>query len=390
MKRAVAVALLAALLLTLCACGKVKQAEEAIDAIGAVTAESGAQIEAAEEAVDALNDRQRGQVPNLAVLEQAQTEYETALEEKQENEACVQDAEAKIGQIGAVTLASGEAIAIARAAYERIDPAYQEQVSNRETLHAAEQTYDELAIQAVTDAISAIGEVTLDSGEAIRSARALYDGFSGAIQSQVANRDVLVQDEQHYTALRVQNVTELINAIGEVTLSSGDRIAEAEEAYAELSEEEASAVMNEQTLRAAREEFDAMETEAKRQVAVDEARGLLRVTRLDVTPLEAGGVDLHFRFVNEAETAIRYVYYGVSFYDADGMPVSKEPDGAEVSQRVASGPFARGEGTEESEWLWGGESEREVASVRLVTLSIEYVDDTSYTFSDEQIAALME
>ena len=73
MKRTVALAILAALLLTLCACGKVRQAEEAIDAIGAVTAESGAQIEAAEEAVDALNDRQRGQVPNLAVLEQAQT-----------------------------------------------------------------------------------------------------------------------------------------------------------------------------------------------------------------------------------------------------------------------------------------------------------------------------
>ena len=39
-------AILAALLLTLCACGKVRQAEEAIDAIGNVTAESGAQIEA--------------------------------------------------------------------------------------------------------------------------------------------------------------------------------------------------------------------------------------------------------------------------------------------------------------------------------------------------------
>ena len=51
MKRTVALAILAALLLTLCACGKVRQAEEAIDAIGAVTAESGAQIEAAEAAV---------------------------------------------------------------------------------------------------------------------------------------------------------------------------------------------------------------------------------------------------------------------------------------------------------------------------------------------------
>ena len=37
-------------------------------------------------------------------------------------------------------------------------------MTNRETLSAAEQTFDALAIQATTDAINAIGDVTLDSG----------------------------------------------------------------------------------------------------------------------------------------------------------------------------------------------------------------------------------
>ena len=101
MKRTVALAILAALLLTLCACGKVRQAEEAIDAIGNVTAESGAQIEAAEAAVEALNDKQRDKLPNLTVLEEAQTEYETVLEEQAETEACVQEAENAIDAIGA-------------------------------------------------------------------------------------------------------------------------------------------------------------------------------------------------------------------------------------------------------------------------------------------------
>ena len=104
MKRTVALAILAALLLTLCACSKVRQAEEAIDAIGAVTAESGAQIEAAEAAVEALNDKQRDKLPNLTVLEEAQTEYETVLEEQAETEACVQEAENAIDAIGSVTL----------------------------------------------------------------------------------------------------------------------------------------------------------------------------------------------------------------------------------------------------------------------------------------------
>lgn len=71
--------------------------------------------------------------------------------------------------------------------YDAVPEEAREQVTNRETLSAAEQTFDALAIQATTDAINAIGDVTLDSGEAIRAARELYDGFSGAIQSQVAN-----------------------------------------------------------------------------------------------------------------------------------------------------------------------------------------------------------
>ena len=388
MKRTVALAILAALLLTLCACGEIRQAEEAIDAIGAVTAESGAQIEAAEAAVEALNDKQRDKLPNLTVLEEAQTEYETVLEQQAETAACVKDAETAIDAIGDVTLDSLDAIRAARAAYDAVDPEAQEQVANRETLSAAEQTFDALAIQATTDAIRAIGDVTLDSGEAIRAARELYDGFSGAIQSQVANRDVLVRDEEQYAALRIQHVDELIDAIGEVTLSSEDRIREAEDAYNGLSESEAASVTNHRVLVAARETFDTMEAAARLQVAIDEARGILRVTRLEVKPLEAGGAELHFGFINESEQTIHYVYYGVTFYDAEGVVISLESTGAEICERVASGPFAHGGGTEDVETLWGGDG-REPASVCLAALSVEYEDGSVYTFSDEQLTAIL-
>lgn len=388
MKRTVALAILAALLLTLCACSKVRQAEEAIDAIGAVTAESGAQIEAAEAAVEALNDKQRDKLPNLTVLEEAQTEYETVLEQQAETAACVKDAETAIDAIGDVTLDSLDAIRAARAAYDAVDPEAQEQVANRETLSAAEQTFDVLAIQATTDAIRAIGDVTLDSGEAIRAARELYDGFSGAIQSQVANRDVLVRDEEQYAALRIQHVDELIDAIGEVTLSSEDRIREAEDAYNGLSESEAASVANHRVLVEARETFDTMEAAARLQVAIDEARGILRVTQLEVKPLEAGGAELHFGFINESEQTIHYVYYGVTFYDAEGVVISLESTGAEICERVASGPFAHGGGTEDVETLWGGDG-REPASVCLAALSVEYEDGSVYTFSDEQLTAIL-
>ena len=112
------------------------------------------------------------------------------------------------------------------------------------------------------------------------------------------------------------------------------------------------------------------------------------MTRLEVKPLEAGGAELHFSFVNESEQTIHYVYYGVTFYDAEGVVISLESTGAEICERVASGPFAHGGGTEDVETLWGGDG-REPASVCLAALSVEYEDGSVYTFSDEQLTAIL-
>ena len=131
------------------------------------------------------------------------------------------------------------------------------------------------------------------------------------------------------------------------------------------------------------------EAAARLQVAIDDARSRLRVTRLEVKPLEAGGAELHFSFVNESEQTIHYVYYGVTFYDAGGTVISLESTGAEICERVASGPFAHGGGAEETETLWGGDG-REPVSVHLTALSIEYEDGSIYTFTDDQLAAVLE
>ena len=104
---------------------------------------------------------------------------------------------------------------------------------------------------------------------------------------------------------------------------------------------------------------------------------------------EAGGAELHFSFVNESEQTIHYVYYGVTFYDAEGTVISLESTGAEICERVASGLFAHGGGAEETETLWGGDG-REPVSVHLTALSIEYEDGSIYTFTDDQLAAVLE
>lgn len=87
-------------------------AVDSIDAIGAVTAESGAAIASAREKYDALTDRLKELVSNYAILTEAEEEY--ALIERAENEK-IDRARRLIDAIEAVTLDSADTL---RAAFE--------------------------------------------------------------------------------------------------------------------------------------------------------------------------------------------------------------------------------------------------------------------------------
>lgn len=79
MKRVVSLVLLVAICLSLCACGKskaVKAAEEAIDAIGEVTVDSGEVISNAEKMYGILTDAEKAEVENRLVLVEAQEAFE--------------------------------------------------------------------------------------------------------------------------------------------------------------------------------------------------------------------------------------------------------------------------------------------------------------------------
>lgn len=84
MKKWLALALAAVMLLSLCACKSkaAKQTDELILKIGEVTASSGDEVGAAQEAYDALSDKEKEQVENYAVLEQAQADLAAAKREK--------------------------------------------------------------------------------------------------------------------------------------------------------------------------------------------------------------------------------------------------------------------------------------------------------------------
>lgn len=121
----------------------------------------------------------------------------------------ISDVEAAIAAIGTVTMESGDAIQTAKLQYESLSQAQQEKVSNADVLEAAVAEYDRLnaAVNAAKNAINAIGFVDLGSGDAIALARMAYDalesdGLTGYVEDYAS---VLFQAEESYGMLYVED-----------------------------------------------------------------------------------------------------------------------------------------------------------------------------------------
>ena len=159
----------------------------------------------------------------------------------------------KIDAIGEVTLASEEAIAAARAAYEALTEAQKAEVTNYDKLTAAEARLADLkAAKAVDDMIDAIGEVTLESEDAIAAARAAYEALTEAQKAEVKSYDKLTAAEARLADLKAAKaVDDMIDAIGEVTLESEGAIDAARAAYEALTEAQQAEVKSYDKLTAA-------------------------------------------------------------------------------------------------------------------------------------------
>ena len=187
-----------------------------------------------------------------------------------------------IDAIGEVTLESGDAIDAARTAYDKLPEAKKALVDNYEKLTAAEEAYtalvDAAAAKAVDDLIDAIGEVTLESGDAIKAARAAYDALTDTQKELVKNYEKLTAAEEAYTnlvdAAAAKAVDDLIDAIGEVTADSGDAIKAARAAYDALTDTQKELVKNYEKLLAAEELYEELTASAAAiaQKAAEEAR----------------------------------------------------------------------------------------------------------------------
>ena len=192
---------------------------------------------------------------------------------------------AAIGPIDEITLDSAEQIQKARAGYNALNRYAQHIVDWAEPVDystlvdaeaklkelqdaAAEQErIDRAAAAAVDSLIDEIGDVTLDSKQAIETARAAYDNLTPTQKTYVTKLNTLTAAEAAYKNLVDQkaadDVMEKINEIDKVTLESKTAIEAARAAYNALTNDQKPLVKNYDVLTAAEAELARLEAEAK-------------------------------------------------------------------------------------------------------------------------------
>lgn len=248
------------LLAILCACGKSEEAQHAdnlIAEIGSVTLESEKAILEAEQAVAFLSEKDQRKMENLEVLYAARSAY---------NELLITSVEEKIAAFGEPDIEKEMLVSEARQAYMDLPVELQPEVSNYNLIEEAEAAIFREKVEIIENAIEAIGEVTLSSKALIDSAREVYNEYPAEIQESVSNYQQLVAAEEMFVTLSVSHVQDAINAIGEVTLDSDQAIADARAAYEKSPNEIKEQVNNYEMLEEAESTFNELRADYFRKL----------------------------------------------------------------------------------------------------------------------------
>lgn len=175
----------------------------------------------------------------------------------------VKAAENAISAIGEVSTESGDLISTAEKLYAALTEEDIQKVENADTLVEARKIYNILVQAAeIEDSISAaVSNVTVNSSESIAEAAKAYNNAPVEVQEKVSNYDTLIVAQQQVSKLRVEGVEKLIDAIGNISLESNTALTEAVDAYKALSSDEKAAVANFDVLTNALEEFKSLRKE---------------------------------------------------------------------------------------------------------------------------------
>lgn len=195
---------------SLCACGKSEAAtnvDNMILEIGEVTLDSGDKITAAEEAASDLQESEYNQLEELSVLKDARETYDQLVKED------ITEIENAINTIGTVTLEKKSVIINVRDQYNQANADVKAGVKNYEALEQAETQLSSLKVQNVIELIDQIGQVTLNSEEKINTARTNYNMLSYNEQKLVTNYAVIETATKRLQELKDREKQEAIAAL---------------------------------------------------------------------------------------------------------------------------------------------------------------------------------
>lgn len=189
-----------------------------IDDIGTVTVNSGEKITLARNAYGELSASQKRALGNYGLLVDSEAAYEVVI---------------KISEIdSAISLGSIQSIMDAETAYSALSAAQTKLVSNYSDLTAARSVYN------VVRAIDGIGEITVNSGNAVTAAQNLYKNLADNLKLRVTNYSDLTD------AASIYAVVALIGGLGKIMPNSLAAIERAETGYASLNASQKAKVSN--------------------------------------------------------------------------------------------------------------------------------------------------
>lgn len=236
-----------------------------IGKIGEVTGYNESQaaaVNTAKTEYDKLSEEQKGWVTNADVLKEAANAYQGITGSE---DAAVKNVMLLINKIGKVTGSqeNKDAIDAATAAYNELEEAKQQQVTNAATLTEAATAYQQIKDKEKVDVVIAlidkIGTVTGSTANkrAIDRATEAFNALTEELKEQVTNAATLTEATTAYQGImdkkEADAVIDLIEQIGTVTDSqeSKNAIEAARAAYNKLTEEQKKLVENAGTLTAA-------------------------------------------------------------------------------------------------------------------------------------------
>lgn len=169
-----------------------------------------------------------------------------------------------ISKIGEVGIDSKDAIINARIAYDMLTIEEKDEISNYDILVDAEKTYSAILINSIVVKIEKIGSVTLDSRGIIENVRNEYDVLSDIEKTKITNYSNLVNAEETLSRLTV--IYNAITCIGNVTLSSKESIANARLLYELLSSNEKKQIINYNILVFAEQKYEKLVFDAANSI----------------------------------------------------------------------------------------------------------------------------